>query len=122
MAVGEVGDVVGVLQGERSGLGLLGLGLANPSPSPSSSLNLKGERLGLGLASPNPRSSPRPRPNLERELEGERIVEGPEWCHRGGEIGGFGGGSFEDLRQWLGAQWAGFFLGVPSCPEPPGAP
>ena len=24
--------------------------------------------------------------------------------------------------QWLGAQWVGLFLGVPSCAEPPGAP
>ena len=40
----------------------------------------------------------------------------------GGGIGGFGGGALEHPRQWLGAQWAGLFLGVPSCPEPPGAP
>ena len=37
---------------------------------------------------------------------------------KGGEIGGFGGGSLEHPRQWLGAQWDGLFLGVPSCPEP----
>ena len=41
---------------------------------------------------------------------------------KGGEIGDFGGGSLEHPRQWLGAQWRGLFLGVPSCPEPPGAP
>ena len=40
----------------------------------------------------------------------------------GGETGGFGGGSLEQPRRWLGAQWAGLFLGVPSCPGPPGAP
>ena len=40
----------------------------------------------------------------------------------GGGIGGFGGGSLEHPRQWLGAQWAGLFPGGPSQPEPPGAP
>ena len=35
-----------------------------------------------------------------------------------GEMGGFGGGSLEHPRQWLGAQRPGLFLGVP---EPPGA-
>jgi hypothetical protein len=38
-----------------------------------------------------------------------------------GGIGDFGGDWLEQPRQWLGAQWAGLFLGVPSCPEPPGA-
>ena len=33
-------------------------------------------------------------------------------------MGGFGGGSLEHPRQWLGAQWAGLALGVPSYPEP----
>ena len=33
----------------------------------------------------------------------------------------FGGGSFKHPRQWLGVQWLGLALGVPSCPEPPGA-
>jgi hypothetical protein len=37
-------------------------------------------------------------------------------------MGGFGGGWLEHPRQWLGALWAGRFLGVPSRPEPPGAP
>ena len=41
---------------------------------------------------------------------------------KGGEIGSFGGGWLEHSRQWLGAQRAGLFLGVPSCPEPPGVP
>eukprot|EP00964_Phaeocystis_antarctica_P090856 scaffold58190_cov64-Phaeocystis_antarctica.AAC.2 len=41
---------------------------------------------------------------------------------KGGEIGDFGGGSLEHPRQWLGAQWPDLTLGVPSCPEPPGAP
>ena len=40
----------------------------------------------------------------------------------GGGVGGFGGGSLEHPRQWRGVQWDGLFLGVPSCPEPPGAP
>ena len=44
------------------------------------------------------------------------------WMVKGSEISGFGGGWLEQPRQWLGAQWAGLFLGVPSCPEPPGAP
>ena len=38
------------------------------------------------------------------------------------EIGGSGGGWLEPPRQWLGTQWVGLFLGVLSCPEPPGAP
>ena len=41
---------------------------------------------------------------------------------KGGGIGSFGGGSLEHPRQWLAAQWLGLFLGVPSCPELPGAP
>ena len=46
----------------------------------------------------------------------------PGWFKGGdGIIGGFGGGWLEHPRQWLGAEWAGLFLGVPSCPEPPGA-
>ena len=38
----------------------------------------------------------------------------------GGGIGGFGG-SFEHPRQWLGAQYAGLFLGVLSCSASTGA-
>eukprot|EP00964_Phaeocystis_antarctica_P050984 scaffold29725_cov54-Phaeocystis_antarctica.AAC.1 len=38
------------------------------------------------------------------------------------KIGGFGGGWLEHPKRWLGAQWTGIFLGVPGCPEPPGAP
>ena len=55
-------------------------------------------------------------------------VDGPAelgaWMVKGvGGVGGCGGGgSLEHLRQWLGAQWAGLSLGVPSCPELPGAP
>jgi len=41
---------------------------------------------------------------------------------KGGGLGDFGGSSREPPRQWLGAQWLGLILGVPSCPEPPGAP
>ena len=44
------------------------------------------------------------------------------WMVKGGEIGGFGGGLLEHPRQWLGAQWAGLALGVPSCPGLRGAP
>ena len=36
---------------------------------------------------------------------------------KGGEIGGFGGGLLDHPRQWLGTQWAGLSLGVPSRPE-----
>ena len=28
---------------------------------------------------------------------------------KGGGMGGFGGGSLEQPRRWLGAQWAGLF-------------
>ena len=31
---------------------------------------------------------------------------------KGGEIGGFGGGSLEPHQQCLGTQWASLFLGV----------
>ena len=41
---------------------------------------------------------------------------------KGGGVDGFGGGWLEQSRRWLGAQWAGLFLGVPSCAEPPGVP
>ena len=41
---------------------------------------------------------------------------------KGRDIGGFGGGWLEHQRQWLDALWAGLFMGVSSCPEPPGAP
>eukprot|EP00964_Phaeocystis_antarctica_P016116 scaffold8918_cov59-Phaeocystis_antarctica.AAC.9 len=37
-------------------------------------------------------------------------------------MGGFGGGSLEYSRQWLGAQWAGFSLRGPSWQERLGAP
>ena len=39
------------------------------------------------------------------------------WRVKGGGIGDFGGGSLEPPRRWLGLA-----LGVPSRPEPPGAP
>ena len=38
------------------------------------------------------------------------------------EMGGFGGGWLEHPKWWLGSRWLGLALGVPSCPEPPGAP
>ena len=41
---------------------------------------------------------------------------------KGGEIGGFGGGSLQHLRLWLGAQWACLFLGVLGQSDLPGAP
>ena len=47
---------------------------------------------------------------------------GGTWMVKGGEMGGFGDGSLEHPRHWLGPQWAGLFLGVPSCLEPQGAP
>ena len=37
------------------------------------------------------------------------------------EVGDFGGGSLGPPRRRLGAQWLGLTLGVPSCPELPGA-
>ena len=40
---------------------------------------------------------------------------------RRGEMGDCGGGWLEHPRPWLGAQWPGLALEVPSCPEPPGA-
>ena len=45
----------------------------------------------------------------------------PGWS-KAVNTGGFGGGWLEHARRWRGAQWAGLFLGVPSCPEPPGVP
>ena len=58
---------------------------------------------------------------FHREVAASRSVA-PAWYHKGGrKFGGFGGGWLEHPRQWLGAQWVGLFLGVPSCPEPPGA-
>ena len=48
-----------------------------------------------------------------------RGLRGERWRDA---LGGFGGGSLEHPRRWRGAQWAGLFLRVPSCLEPPGAP
>ena len=36
---------------------------------------------------------------------------------KGGEIGGFGGGSLESQQQCLGTQWASLFLGVLRCDQ-----
>ena len=47
---------------------------------------------------------------------------GQAWRVNGGEMGGFGGAQLEHPRQWRGAQWPSLSLGVPSRPEPPGAP
>ena len=41
-------------------------------------------------------------------------MSGRAWMVKRSEIGGLGGGSLERPRQWLGAQQAGLFLGVPS--------
>ena len=49
---------------------------------------------------------------LSRLVGQRRLVKG----------GNFGRGSLEHLRRWLGAQWLGLTPGVPSRPEPPGAP
>jgi len=48
----------------------------------------------------------------------------PGWSKAVSDIGGRGGGSLEPGTQWqwLGAQWRGLLLEVPSCPEPPVAP
>ena len=51
-----------------------------------------------------------------------QIERGSAWIVKRGEMSGFGGGLLGHLGQWLGAQWAGLFLGVLSRPEPPGAP
>ena len=59
---------------------------------------------------------------LPREdLDNTGAPQPDAWMVRRSEIGGIGGGLLEQTRRWLGAQWAGLFLGVPSCPEPPGA-
>ena len=49
-------------------------------------------------------------------------VEARAYMVKGGEKGGSEGGWLTHPRPRLGAQWAGLFLGVPSCPEPSGAP
>ena len=59
---------------------------------------------------------------LAHPLEANLGVLGVAWRVRGGEIGDIGGGSLEPPRRWLGAPWLDPTLGVPSCPEPPGAP
>eukprot|EP00964_Phaeocystis_antarctica_P039522 scaffold22614_cov33-Phaeocystis_antarctica.AAC.2 len=43
------------------------------------------------------------------------------WVVKRSEIRDLGGGSLEHQRRWLGAQYPGLTLGVPSCPRPPGA-
>ena len=49
-----------------------------------------------------------------RRLHGHRRV-------RRSELSSFRGCWLEPPRRWLGAQWAGLFLGALSWPEPPGA-
>ena len=85
-----------------------------------------------GTARPATRSSSRARAGSWAPRRGTRgrrgSSRGRRWCSawrvKGGGIrgiGGFGGGSLEHPRQWLRAQWADLFLGVPNCREPPGA-
>ena len=47
-------------------------------------------------------------------IDGHAFIERGAWMAKGGEIGGFGGGSLEHPRQWPGAPWVGHFLGVTS--------
>eukprot|EP00964_Phaeocystis_antarctica_P070117 scaffold42662_cov65-Phaeocystis_antarctica.AAC.2 len=55
------------------------------------------------------------------ELRGHADGEKEEEAWVVSDIGGRGGGSLEPGTQWqwLGAQWRGLLLEVPSCPEPP---
>ena len=46
--------------------------------------------------------------HLERSIKSSGIV-------KSSGIGDFGGGWLEQLRRWLGSQWPGPTLGVPSC-------
>ena len=59
---------------------------------------------------------------VARLRDQRRLEDDLAYIIKGGEIGDFGGGSLEPPRRWLGAQWLGLTEGVPSCPEPPGAP
>ena len=70
------------------------------------------------------RCDQRPPPRVKVHVADDpAVLEARKACMvKGGEVGGFAGGSLEHPRQWLGAQWDGLLLGVPSCPEPPGAP
>eukprot|EP00964_Phaeocystis_antarctica_P042581 scaffold24419_cov43-Phaeocystis_antarctica.AAC.1 len=58
---------------------------------------------------------------VKRERRQHRLLR-RAYMVKGGTLGGYGGGGLEHRGQWPSAQWAGLFLGVPSCPEPPGAP
>ena len=49
-------------------------------------------------------------------------AKGKAWMVKGSVIGDLGGSSCEHPRRWLGSQWLGLALGVPSCLEPPDAP
>ena len=49
-------------------------------------------------------------------------LEAASCMAKGSGIGGFGGGSLEHPRPWLGAQRAGLAPGVPGCLELPGVP
>ena len=53
---------------------------------------------------------------LRRHLRGQRR------CQRRRAIGGLEAGWREQPGRRRGARWAGLALGVPRCPEPPGAP
>ena len=46
----------------------------------------------------------------------------PVWYTPVKSASDLGGSSLGPPRRWRGGQWLGVALGVPSCPEPPGAP
>ena len=79
-------------------------------------------RLGLGLTLPTPLALPLRLRSLGIVLRCALRLRRRSWMVKGGEIGGFGGGSLEHPKQWRDAQWLGLALGAPSWPEPPGAP
>ena len=79
-------------------------------------LMARGERRVWAVATP---------PTLQRadvDDEEARGVPRVGLMVKGSEIGGFGGGSLEQLRPWLGSQWPWATPGVPGCTGPPGAP
>jgi len=55
-------------------------------------------------------------PKEESSSEALGAAGGGAWMVKRGGIGGFGGGSLEHPRPWLGSQWLGLSQGVPSCP------
>ena len=63
-----------------------------------------------------------PREEGFEDFLGAPVLLHETWVLKRGGMGDLGGGWLEHPRPWLGAQWVGLFLRVPSCPEPPGAP